>query len=128
MSIRKISVIYEQLACEDVQDFAHRVRASMTENFGEVPTQAVFARVMMGLHPSILLFIPFPMPATLSELFVWWNVASKQLPATDVFWTQNPDAEPEVPNISVTVSEVYNQIVPTNLSICFKCGGSGSQR
>jgi hypothetical protein len=106
---------------EHIQPFAYRIHQYFALLTGkkDIPDSAIFPKVLLGLHPSVVRLLPFPTPATLADLFKFGESLSAIIPPDDPFW---PKDESTRPLVSEKVSET--ELAPNRI-VCYRCNAPG---
>jgi len=117
---------YEQLPGEHLQSFAWRVWQNMdvtlsTTTKEEVTEAQVLPRILLGLHPSVAKFLPFPTPSNFDAILEFGDLVVTLIPKDDPFWNSAESRDETPPDIEITINNEYAGL-PINPSTCYKCG------
>jgi hypothetical protein len=127
LTYRMASLIIQHPA-EHLQAFAWRVWNKLELTKDNVSEKDVLPQVLLGLHPSLVPYLPFPNPSTLDDLFLFAETVPQLIPNDDPYWgTADPsvDASLTPPSIQVTIENEYVPDISNSSVMCYRCRKPG---
>jgi len=105
----------------------------LTSLDNNITDSKILRRVLFGLHPSIKIVCPNPLPSTLDQLFIFVEKLHTPLPANDPYWgsttparrvTVRDASQDREPDLSIVVpNRAHGR--PTPNTLCYKWGDRG---